>query len=48
MSISQQGKHNGEKNSQFNTCWITNGIDNKKIYKNDIIPNGYKLGRKLK
>jgi len=38
----------GNKNSQFGTCWITNGIDNKKIYKGDLIPNGWMLGRKIK
>jgi hypothetical protein len=31
-SINQKG----EKNSQFGTCWITNGIENKKIKKNDL------------
>lgn len=30
-SINQQG----EKNSQFGTCWITNGKENKKIKKED-------------
>lgn len=38
----------GELNSQFGTCWITNGTDNKKIKKGDIIPEGWKLGRKQK
>lgn len=41
-------KQKGEKNSQFGTCWITNEIENKKIKKNDIIPNGWKLGRTIK
>lgn len=38
----------GEKNSQFGTCWITNGIENKKIFKNDLdlfINDNWKLGR---
>jgi len=26
----------GEKNSQFGTCWITNGIENKKIKKEEL------------
>jgi len=43
-SINQKGS----KNSQFGTCWITNEIENKKINKCDNIPNGWKLGRKLK
>ena len=38
----------GEKNSQFGTCWITNGLENKKIKKNEVdkfINEGWKLGR---
>ena len=34
-----------EKNSQFGTHWITNEKENKKI-KGDLIPNGWRLGRK--
>lgn len=41
-------KQKGEKNSQFGTCWITNGIKNKKLKKDDIIPNGWLLGRTIK
>lgn len=37
--------YTGEKNSQFGTMWITNGIINKKIKRNEEIPNGYKKGR---
>ena len=44
INNSQQGC----KNSQFGTCWITNGKINKKIKKGDSIPNGFRLGRKLK
>lgn len=40
-SISQKG----EKNSQFGSFWITNGIESKKV-KNDFqIPNGWWKGR---
>lgn len=35
----------GEKNSQYGTCWITNGILNKKILKNYSLPEGWILGR---
>ena len=41
-------KQKGEANSQFGTRWITNGIDNKKIKKTDLIPNGWQIGRKIK
>ena len=45
MSKSSKGLGIGEKNSQFGSCWITNGNENKKINKDDIPPNGWKLGR---
>lgn len=38
-------KQKGENNSQYGSCWITNGIENKKIKKGDIIPNNWWLGR---
>jgi len=38
----------GNKNSQFGTMWITNGIENKKIKKNSILPEGWQKGRKIK
>lgn len=33
----------GSKNSQYGTCWINNGIENKKIKKDDFInyPNWF-------
>jgi group I intron endonuclease len=37
-----------DKNSQFGTCWITNGDENKKIKKEGIIPDGWRLGGKYK
>ena len=48
MSESSKGNGKGSKNSQFGTCWITNGIESKKIYKGDLIPEGWSLGRKMK
>ncbi len=33
------------KNSQFGTMWITNGIENKKVLKESVIPNGWYKGR---
>lgn len=35
----------GNKNSQYGTCWITNGSENKKISKTDDMPCGWKHGR---
>ena len=40
----QQGKNN----SQYGTCWITNEKESKKIFKGDLIPDGWRLGRKIK
>jgi len=45
-SMSMHGK--GIRNSQFGTCWITDTIESKKIKKGDNIPEGWKLGRKIK
>lgn len=45
MSESSKGMGMGENNSQFGTCWITNGIINKKINKFENIPNGWYKGR---
>lgn len=44
----QLGHSQGEKNSQFGTCWITNGIENMKIKKallDEFIIKGWKKGR---
>jgi hypothetical protein len=48
MSKSSKGIGIGESNSQFGTCWITNGIENKKIKKNEILPDKWVLGRVIK
>jgi group I intron endonuclease len=48
IGLANSIKQMGEKNSQFGTYWITNGIDNKKV-KNDFeIPIGWYKGRKTK
>lgn len=36
-----------EKNSQYGTRWITNGVHNRKISSEECIPNGWRLGRSL-
>lgn len=48
MKESHKGVGKGDKNSQYGTCWITNEIQNRKIFKGDLIPEGWRLGRKLK
>jgi len=45
MSQSSKGQGIGANNSQYGTCWITNGEINKKIPKDTTIPDGWKLGR---
>jgi len=44
-------KQKGEMNSQFGTCWINNGLENKKIKKEDLqsyLLNNWITGRKMK
>ena len=48
IGLANSIKQKGEGNSQFGTCWITNEIDSIKIKKGDEIPEGWKLGRKMK
>lgn len=45
ISESCVNKHVGELNSQFGTCWITNGIVNKKIKKSERLPVEWNYGR---
>jgi len=43
-------KQKGKKNSQYGTCWITNGFENKKIKKENLdkyISLGWYKGRKV-
>jgi len=47
MKTSSKGVGIGENNSQFNTCWITNGIISKKINKSEELPIGWRFGRKI-
>jgi len=48
ISEKNSTKQQGYNNSQYGTCWITNEKENKKIYKGDLIPSGWRLGRKMK
>jgi hypothetical protein len=40
-------KQVGILNSQYGTMWITNGAENRKIKKEEVIPEGWYKGRKL-
>lgn len=48
MSEQRKGQGSGETNSQYGSYWITNGAENKKIKKDDEIPDGWSKGRKIK
>ena len=48
ISVANSEKQNGSRNSKFGTMWITDGTKNKKIKKDDLVPDGWKLGRILK
>jgi hypothetical protein len=47
ISESKKGKNLGNKNSQYGTCWITNGVENKKIKITENLPAGWYKGRKI-
>jgi hypothetical protein len=46
MSQKRKGTGVGQTNSQYGTCWVTNGVNSVKIIKGSEIPEGYVLGRK--
>lgn len=48
MKLAAVGRGKGVNNSQYGTCWITDGYQNRKIDKRDTIPEGWRLGRKIK
>ena len=48
ISSSNKGKRLGVENSQYDTMWITNGIKNEKMKKNEKIPIGWCKGRIIK
>lgn len=48
ISESVKGTRDGERNSQHGTMWITDGINNKKIKNDKLIPDGWYKGRKLR
>jgi hypothetical protein len=48
ISNSNKGKGTGVDNSQYGSFWVTNGVDNVKIKKGDIIPDNFVKGRTIK
>jgi len=48
ISKSNIGNGVGVNNSQFGTCWITNGLENKKMKKNDVLSIDWIFGRTIK
>lgn len=53
IALAMKQKQNGEKNSQFGTCWIYNELlsTNKKIKKEELefyLEHGWVKGRKIK
>ena len=48
MKESKKDYGKGSANSQYGTCWITDEYSNKKILKGETIPEGWRLGRKIK
>jgi hypothetical protein len=50
LSTIKKGTGVGERNSQFGTMWITNGVENLKIRKEELdnyLIRGYNKGRKF-
>ena len=44
----EKQNHKKEKNSQYGTMWITDGVFSKKIKRGEAIPEGFVSGRKCK
>lgn len=47
FAIIQSEQQKGKKNSQYGKRWITNGIENRRIYKNENVPEHWRTGRIL-
>jgi group I intron endonuclease len=44
----ERSADNPQGNSQYGTIWITDGVENKKINKTDVLPDGWYRGRVFK
>jgi hypothetical protein len=47
-TFANTGHQQGEKNSNFGTMWIHNDTESRKIKKDDLMPEGWVKGRKMK
>lgn len=47
IGIKNSINQSGTNNSRYGTCWITNEKESKTIQKGDLIPDGWRLGRKM-
>jgi len=50
QTMNERGHQQGEKNSQFGTYWVTNGVKHVKIKKEELeeyLARGYSKGRKI-
>ena len=45
MSTKNRIANSGQNNPGYGTIWINNSIENKKIKKNESVPEGWKIGR---
>lgn len=45
IGLANSTHQKGKNNSQYGTCWITNGSENKKVKKTDILPENWWCGR---
>lgn len=45
LAICMSKEQKGKGNSQFGTCWINNGLVDKKIKKEELLPEGFTYGR---
>lgn len=46
-TFAENGHQQGNKNSQYGTMWITDGVNSRKIKKTDEVPEGWHKGRKM-
>ena len=45
IGVTNSNKQKGDKNSQYGTCWITDGKKNTKVKKIEELPQGWTYGR---